>query len=141
MTLDGNARDSVLCVILTILIGWNNRFNLTQVNFRNTSNKKKRDSTDILSTISWNDLPANTESEISNLFASYFESVYNDTPHQQGINSNDNLNYMDTALKDFKICSGGVYKSLMTLNAKKDAGSDGLPNMFLRNYLYTASSG
>ncbi|CAD6227337.1 GSCOCG00006104001-RA-CDS, partial [Cotesia congregata] len=70
---------------------------------------------------------------ICNLFASYFESVYTqNTPHQRLFSSCTSEEPFLT-LDDFDVDLVDVYRSLLSLNIKKGAGPDGLPNIFLKN--------
>ena len=79
--------------------------------------------------MSWNTRKADNGEEISNLFASFFKSIYennNEVPLNQ-------CNKLSIDSEDFNINFDEVYKQLTSLNVKKGAGPDGLPNLFLKN--------
>lgn len=82
--------------------------------------------------MSWEDLSANSGAEISNLFASYFKSTFSTTNLNSGshqpFSGGDKVN-----LCDLYANFDQVYKQLTSLNTKKGAEPDGLPNLFLRN--------
>lgn len=83
--------------------------------------------------MTWNNSSAVTGNDISNLYVSYFESVYSQNiPHQRHASDSVSVEPILT-LHNFEIDSVDVYKSLLSLNIKKGAGPDGLPNIFLKS--------
>lgn len=82
--------------------------------------------------MTWGNHSADTGAEISNLFASYFESAYIPVT-----SNNEHLdvsqNEQSITLSDREATFDVVYKQLIKLNPNKGAGPDGIPNIFLRN--------
>lgn len=93
---------------------------------------KRRSNSDIPSTMSWNNRTANSGIEVSNLFASFFESVYIHDTHQRPSLAEPQRVLFPT-LNEFEVSIEVVYKTQLSLNTKKGAGPDGLPNSFLKN--------
>lgn len=98
-------------------------------------NKKRSNNSEIPTNLVWNNRLANTGDEASNLFAAFFESVYptmTQLPRPiQDINQHIQDNHR--TLNDLEITVDNVKKTLLSLNSKKGAGPDGIPNIFLKN--------
>lgn len=91
---------------------------------------KRRNNSEIPSTMTWNNLSAVTGNDISNLFASYFESAYSQTIlHQRHFSDSISVESNST-LNNFHIDIVDVYKSLLSLDTKNGAR---LLNIFLKN--------
>lgn len=93
---------------------------------------KKDNNSNIPSNMHWNDLIAESGTEISNLFANHFKETYTTSiPH--GVDGHRKINDQDVNLSAFEANFDQVFKQLLSLNPKKGAGPDGLPNMILKN--------
>ncbi|CAD6215467.1 GSCOCG00011207001-RA-CDS, partial [Cotesia congregata] len=87
----------------------------------------------IPSTMNWSENTANTGEEVSNLFASYFKSMYMGT-HDSSVNQVKKLpTDYDANLFQLEVRYDDVLKVMKKLNDKKGAGPDGIPNLFLKN--------
>nr|XP_036222917.1 uncharacterized protein LOC118681626 [Bactrocera oleae] len=88
---------------------------------------------DIPSSVAWNDRSADTGPGTSNLFASFFHSIYAPS------NSNDpgiatfNPGTQRTHLDALTVTYDAVLKELLALDPSKGPGPDGLPNIFIKN--------
>ncbi|XP_050339721.1 uncharacterized protein LOC126766063 [Bactrocera neohumeralis] len=93
---------------------------------------------DIPSSVSWKDGVATTGGEVSNLFASFFGSIYaekvNDIgepmPAAQAVKTSTSY---DVKLSELAIRFAEVYEQICKLDGKKGAGLDGIPNILLKS--------
>lgn len=94
---------------------------------------KRCNDLDIPTTMMWEEKTANTGDEITNLFASYFKSVY-DTYDGALTNQPTDVQFeCDSNLCELNVSFDEVFKQLRSLDIKKGAGPDGIPNILLRN--------
>lgn len=79
----------------------------------------------------WNGTTANNGEEVSNLFASFFKSIYQTNTSSLPV---DQLKHtkQDTYLSEIHVEYEYVHKQLRKLDTKKGAGHDGIPNLFLK---------
>ncbi|XP_017477119.1 PREDICTED: uncharacterized protein LOC108367084 isoform X2 [Rhagoletis zephyria] len=76
-----------------------------------------------------NEITACNGAEISNLFASFFRSVYKEP---EGV-THQECDHPDVDMVEFEVCFNDVFRQLTLLNINKGAGPDHIPNIFLRN--------
>lgn len=104
--------------------------------FWNFVKNMRRNDTDLPSSVAWDGRTANDGNEITNLFASFFESVYVANPicassmHAQDKTTTDGV---DVGLSELNVSYEQVLKELLKLDITKGAGPDALPNFFLKN--------
>lgn len=94
---------------------------------------KRRNEADIPSTMNWNGTTASNGKAVSNLFASFFKSIYNVDVNDFSCPANPNENNnQDMDLSELHVTYDDVYKQLRKLNHRKGAGPDGIPNILLK---------
>lgn len=113
-----------------------NMINQDTSKFWNFIKNKRRSDTDIPSSMAWNTIIANNGNEVSNLFASFFSSIYeNNTKtslvskyQREKLQTNQDVN-----LSELNISYENVFNQLRKLYSRKGAGPDGIPNLSLKN--------
>lgn len=93
---------------------------------------KRCNDLDIPNTMMWEEKTANTGAEITNIFASYFKSIYTDDNGRFPYQTADLHIECEANLSELNICFDEVFKQLGSLDIKKGAGPDGIPNIFLK---------
>lgn len=101
--------------------------------FWNYVKDKNRSSSDIPSSMVWDDLSANSGPDICDLFASFFHSVYAPNNRHGAAAATYNPGPQNILLNDLTVSYDEVLKLLLSLDPRKGAGPDGLPNLFLKN--------
>ncbi|XP_057324830.1 uncharacterized protein LOC130667334 [Microplitis mediator] len=88
--------------------------------------------------MTWDNVCSSNGNEVSNLFASFFKSIYktppglSPDPTADPEEDRERADAPDAHLTEFEVRFDDVYRQLCLLNVNKDAGPDGLPNLFLR---------
>ncbi|XP_050338272.1 uncharacterized protein LOC126764656 [Bactrocera neohumeralis] len=93
---------------------------------------------DIPFAVSWKDSVATTGGEVSNLFASFFGSIYAGKLNENGepmptAQAAEALTSYDVKLSELTIRFDEVYEQMCKLDGKKGAGPDGIPNILLKS--------
>ncbi|XP_049306113.1 uncharacterized protein LOC115066450 [Bactrocera dorsalis] len=99
---------------------------------------RRRNNMDIPSTVSWKDSVATTGGEVSNLFASFFGSIYAGKLNDNGepmspAQAAETLTSYDVKLSELTFRFDKVYEQMCKLDGKKGAGPDGIPNILLKS--------
>lgn len=98
---------------------------------------KKRNGIDIPFSMFWGEEMANNGSEVTNLFTSFFKSIYatdsDSTLSAPVTQAEEKSTYQDVNLSKFNVRFDDVFEQLRKLDAKKGAGSDGVPSLFLKS--------
>lgn len=83
--------------------------------------------------MSWDDRVAKGGGEASDIFASFFKSVYGGDPGAapvQRTRTEESSNDMDCSLLEFNIRFDNMFNQFCKLDAKKGAGLHSLPKLF-----------
>lgn len=86
--------------------------------------------------MTWNAITANNGNEVSNLFASFFRSIYESNTDIPSATINQHKKFLtnqDVNLSELNVRYEDMFNQLRKLDTRKGAGPDGIPNLFLKN--------